>query len=133
MGMTAKTRLLTAIDGGTPDRLPVTTHFLMPQFLDACMGGISEDQFFDTCGWDPITYTTPHRPEPGGREYFDPNQAAPGFLESRRVASDHWRVESEPLPAGRTRPPATASSRPRARSAWSWRPTPIRRGWPSRW
>ena len=56
------------------------------------MGGISEDEFFDTCGWDPITYTTPHRPDPGGGEYYDPNQAEPGFLESRRVASDHWRV-----------------------------------------
>ena len=103
MSMTAKQRMLTALDGGIPDRLPVTTHFLMPQFLDSCMGGMSEDQFFDTCGWDPITYTTPHRPEAGGREYYDPDQAAPGFLESRRIATDNWRVELEPL-AGHPHP-----------------------------
>ncbi len=103
MSMTAKQRMLTALDGGIPDRLPVTTHFLMPQFLDACMGGMSEDQFLDTCGWDPITYTTPHRPDSGGKEYYDPDQAAPGFLESRRVATDDWRVELEPL-AGHPHP-----------------------------
>ena len=101
--MSAKQRLLTALDGGLPDRLPATTHFVMPQFLDSCMGGIPEDQFFDACGWDPITYTTPHRPNADGREYFDPDQAAPGFLESRRIATDQWRVHSEPL-AGHERP-----------------------------
>ena len=103
MSMTAKQRMLTALDGGVPDRLPVTTHFLMPQFLDSCMGGMSEDQFFDTCGWDPIMYTTPHRPNGDGKEYFDPDQATPGFLESRRIATDQWRVQSEPL-TGRQHP-----------------------------
>jgi hypothetical protein len=53
MSMTFKQRMLTALDGHIPDRLPVTTHFLMPQFLRNCMHGISEDEFFDTCGWDP--------------------------------------------------------------------------------
>ena len=97
MSMTSKQRMLTALDGGIPDRLPVTTHFMMPQFLNSCMGGISEDEFFDTCGWDPITYTTPHRPDPHAGEYFDPDQPEPGFLESRRIASDNWRVRSEPI------------------------------------
>ena len=97
MSMASKQRLLTALDGGTPDRLPVTTHFLMPQFLNDCMGGISEEEFFDICGWDPITYTTPHRPDPQIGEYFDPDQPAPGFLESRRIASDNWRVRSESI------------------------------------
>ena len=94
--MTPKQRMLVALDGGVPDRLPATTHFMMPQFLESCMGGISEDEFFDTCGWDPITYTTPHRPDPAEGEYYDPNQGEPGFLESRRIATDQWRVESEP-------------------------------------
>ena len=39
MRMTSKKRMLTALDGGMPDRLPVTTHFLMPHFLNTCMGG----------------------------------------------------------------------------------------------
>ena len=98
MTMTSKQRMLTALDGGIPDRLPATTHFLMPQFLNGCMGGISEEEFFDTCGWDPITYTTPHRPDPARHEYYDPDQGEPGFLESRRIATDNWRVRSEAIP-----------------------------------
>ena len=103
MNMTSKQRMLTALDGGTPDRLPATTHFIMPQFLNSCMGGISEDEFFDTCGWDPITYTTPHRPDLAAGEYYDPDQPVPGFLESRRISSDNWRVRCEPI-SGREYP-----------------------------
>jgi uroporphyrinogen decarboxylase len=103
MVMTSKQRMLTALRGGVPDRLPVTTHFLMPSFLDKSLGGISEDEFFDDCGWDPITYTTPHRPDPDRGEYFDPLQGVPGFLESRRIASDSWRVYVEHV-AGQPHP-----------------------------
>ena len=103
MNMTSKQRMLTALDGGVPDRLPVTTHFLMPHFLNTCMGGMSEDEFFDACGWDPITYTTPHRPDPAQNEYYDPEQGEPGFLESRRIASDQWRVRAEAI-AGSAHP-----------------------------
>ena len=39
--------LLTALDGGQPDRLPVTTHHLMPYFFETYLDGISEDEFFD--------------------------------------------------------------------------------------
>ena len=60
------------------------------------MGGLSEDEFFDQSGWDPITYTTPHRPDTDRGEYYDPLQGEPGFLESRRIASDQWRVYCEP-------------------------------------
>ena len=100
MNITSKQRMLTALDGGVPDRLPVTAHFLMPQFLRTCMGGISEKEFFDTCGWDPIMYTTPHRPDSARNEYYDPDQGELGFLESRRIASGDWRVQSEVI-AGR--------------------------------
>jgi hypothetical protein len=103
MNMTSKQRMLIALDGGRADRLPVTTHFMMPQFLNTCMGGISEDEFFDAYGWDPITYTTPHRPDPVQNEYYDPEQVEPGFLESRRIASDNWRIHAEPI-AGRPNP-----------------------------
>ena len=99
MVMTSKQRMLTALRGGVPDRLPVTTHFLMPHFLNESMGRMSEDEFFDQCGWDPITYTTPHRPDSRHGEYYDPLQGTPGFLESRRIASDQWRVYVEPIPA----------------------------------
>jgi uroporphyrinogen decarboxylase len=103
MNMTSKQRMLITLDGGIADRLPVTTHFLMPSFLNNCMGGMSEVEFFDACGWDPITYATLHRPASGGDEYYDPEQGEPGFLESRRIATDQWRVRSEPV-AGREHP-----------------------------
>jgi uroporphyrinogen-III decarboxylase len=95
--MTPKERMLVALDGGMPDRLPVTTHFLMPHFLQTSMDGMSEAEFFDACGWDPIMYTTPHRPDPARGEYYDPEQGTPGFLESRRIATDHWRVHCEAI------------------------------------
>ena len=87
MSMTSKQRMLVALDGGVPDRLPVTTHFLLPHLLNMCMGGMSEDEFFDACGWDPILYTVPHRPDQTRGEYYDPDQGEPGFLESRRIAA----------------------------------------------
>jgi hypothetical protein len=39
MSMTPKQRLLTALQRGKPDRLPVTTHHLMLYFPDKYMGG----------------------------------------------------------------------------------------------
>ena len=40
----------------------------------------------------------PHRHDPSAGEYPDPNQGEIGFLESRRVASDAWRITFEDLP-----------------------------------
>lgn len=98
MGMTSKQRMLTALDGGVPDRLPVTTHHLMSYFLDKYMGGMSDQEFFDYFGLDPITWIVPHRPDPDAGEYYDPLQGEPGFLESRRIATDNWRIEFEEVP-----------------------------------
>ena len=39
-----------------------------------------------------------HRPDEAAGEYYDPLQGTPGFLEARRVASDHWRVYPETIP-----------------------------------
>ena len=98
MTMTAKQRLVTALERGVADRLPVTTHHLMPYFLDKYMGGMSNQACFEHFGLDPITWTVPHRPDTAAGEYFDPQQGAIGFLESRRIASDSWRVEWEDVP-----------------------------------
>ena len=99
MQMTSRERLLTAITGGVPDRLPVTTHHVMPYFLDTYMGGMSYHAFFDHFGLDAILWAVPHRPDTSEGEYPDPLQQEIGFLESRRVSTDQWRVESEDLPA----------------------------------
>jgi hypothetical protein len=91
--MTGRKRLLTALARGVPDRLPVTTHHLMPAFLRG-IGGISEREFFDRYGLDAIHWTTPLRPGPGLRADPQANAA----LESWSFTSDAWRVERTPLP-----------------------------------
>lgn len=76
--MTSSGRLLAALGRKVPDRLPVTTHHLMPSFL-ASMGGLSERQFFDRFGLDGICWTTPlRRPL---------DEGGPG-----------WRLEREAIP-----------------------------------
>jgi uroporphyrinogen decarboxylase len=101
--MTSKQRFLTALRGGKPDRLPVTTHHLMPYFLDNYMGGISSDECFRLLGMDPIRWVYPHKPDPAAGTYFNPGQSKTGFLETRLISSDRWRVEMEdvPVPAGK--------------------------------
>jgi hypothetical protein len=96
--MTPRERLLTAIRRGQPDRLPVTTHHLMPYFLDKYMGGMSNQECFEHFGMDAILWIVPHRPDTSKEEYYDPLQGEIGFLESRRVSTDQWRVEYEKLP-----------------------------------
>lgn len=100
--MTPRQRLLAALNRETADRLPATTHHVLPCYLDKCFGGRTAQEFFDCFGLDAITWTVPHRPDPAHGEYYDPLQAAPGFLESRRIASSTWHVEFEEVP-GRER------------------------------
>src|SRR5512140_1235826 len=100
--MSSRRRLLTALDGKVPDRLPATTHHVLPCFLDQHFLGRSIPEFFDYFGLDAITWTVPHIPDIAAGEYADPLQGKAGFLESRRVASDGWHVEFEDVP-GRDR------------------------------
>ena len=69
--MTARERLLTAMGGGVPDRLPVTTHHVMSYFLTRYVEGISVQAFFDRFGLDPILWAVPHRPDPSAGDYSD--------------------------------------------------------------
>jgi uroporphyrinogen decarboxylase len=103
--MTPRQRLLCALDGGKPDRLPATTHHLMPSFLNGRLGGIAEREFFDRFRLDGIRWAVHHRPDAAKGEYADPRQGTPGFLEARRVCTDGWRVECEELPG--SNPPTT--------------------------
>jgi hypothetical protein len=97
--MTSRQRMLTALNGGVPDRLPVTTHHVMLAFLDKYMPGKTYHEFFDTLGLDAITWTVPYKPDTSKGEYFDPNQASVHPLDhTHRVVSDNWRIETETLP-----------------------------------
>lgn len=99
MTMTSRQRLLAALQGQIPDRLPVTTHHLQDYFRNKYLGGLSDREIFDRFGLDAIHWTVPHRPDPANGEYFDPSQPEPTSPRfSRRVASDQWRITTETLP-----------------------------------
>ena len=77
--------------------MPVTMHHIMPSFLDSYMDGISDLEFFDFLGIDPINWVMAYQYSPDKGEYFDPLHTSLGFLEARRVCSDSWQIELEPL------------------------------------
>lgn len=93
--MTPKQRLITTLDGGRADRLPVTTHHVMPYFLEKYMGGISNEAFFNHFGMDPIRWVYPHRPDTAKGNYYNPGQSKTGFLETRLISSPEWHIEME--------------------------------------
>lgn len=101
--MTAKQRFLTALAGGQPDRLPVTTHHVMDYFLKTYLNGASTQAFFDQFGIDPIHWVVAHKSDPAKGQWENPDQQELGFLEARLVFSDTWRIESEEVP-GQDRP-----------------------------
>ena len=96
--MTTKERFVAAFERRRPDRLPATTHHVMPSFLDRYLDGISSEEFFARFGLDPIRWVVAHCPNESRGEYADPLQGEIGFLEARRVSTDSWRVEAEELP-----------------------------------
>jgi hypothetical protein len=100
--MTSKQRFLTTLAGGKADRLPVTTHWVTSYYLRHG-AHMEEQQFYDAFGLDPILYLAPHKPDPSRGHYLDPDQGEIGFLESRRISSDQWRVRREEIP-GREHP-----------------------------
>ena len=95
--MTPKQRFVTTLTREIPDRLPVTTHHVMPSFLRNFMGGAGNDEFFDRFGLDPIRWVPSSKADESRGEYFDPLHV-PGYLEPRRVVSDRWRILSETVP-----------------------------------
>ena len=96
--MNSKQRFLNALARKETDRLPVTTHHLMPLFLKNYMGGISDQDFFDHFGLDPIKWIIAHSFDASKGEFFNPAQAEIGFLEARRICTDSWRFSSEDIP-----------------------------------
>lgn len=89
--MKAKERFLKALERKIPDKLPVTTHHVMPYFLDKYMGGISDQEFFDYFRLDPVLWIAAHKPLKdedficdSGKEYTD--CPAPAL-----IGSDNWK------------------------------------------
>ena len=50
--MTSKERMLCALEGGRPDRLPVSVHQWQPYHLEEYLGGISDIEAFEMFGMD---------------------------------------------------------------------------------
>lgn len=96
--MTSKQRFIAALERRKPDRLPVTTHHVMKYFLDKYIGGISNDQFFDYFGLDPILWVGAQKPDEALGEYYDPTQGEVDYVESRRICSPNWRIEPLDIP-----------------------------------
>ena len=96
--MNSRERLFTALTGGVPDRLPVTTHHVMSSFLDTYMDGITDQQFFDRFEMDAWYWTVSHKADHAKGEYEDPEQLELGIQEPRRVCTDDWRIYWEKIP-----------------------------------
>jgi len=95
--MNSKQRLLAALNRSIPDRLPVTTHHVMPYFLKTYMNGISCQEFFDRFGLDPIHWVIAHKPDAAEGDYFDSNQGELDYLEAPLICSDSWQIKTKDL------------------------------------
>jgi uroporphyrinogen decarboxylase len=95
--MTSKQRFLAVLDGKVPDRIPVTTHHVMPFFLKKYLGGITNEEFFNRFGLDPINWVSAYKPDPSKGERLDPLHT-PGYLEARRIVTDEWQIIPETVP-----------------------------------
>ena len=96
--MTSKQRLLVAINREVPDRLPVTTHHVMPFFLDKHLDGASNEDFFARFGLDPIDWVVAHTCNEVKGEFQRRREGDDGFLAASIVESDSWRVAFEDIP-----------------------------------
>jgi hypothetical protein len=85
--------MLTALNCGKPDRLPVTTHHPMQYFLDNVLDGINNDKFFDRFGLDGNTYPVKLKPDESKGQYIF--ESVVGTI----VASDNWRPTVEKVEA----------------------------------
>jgi len=95
--LNSKERFIKTLERGKADRMPVTMHHIMPSFLDNYMDGISDLEFFDFLGIDPINWVMAYQFSPDKGEYFDPLHTSLGFLEARRVCSDSWQIALESM------------------------------------
>ncbi|MCP4728187.1 MAG: hypothetical protein GY863_24320 [bacterium] len=95
--MTSKERFLKAINLEKPDRLPVTTHHLMPSFLEKPMNGMSDDEFFDHFSLDPVRWIMEYTCDSSKGEYPDPLTTDLDFFNIKRIASDNWRFQLEKI------------------------------------
>jgi hypothetical protein len=89
--LTPRQRLVAALDRQAPDRLPVTTHHVMPFFLNKYMGGMDVPTFFQHFGLDPIVWAFDMAPNLDRGEYWAPIEGLEQFG-AQAIQSDTWRI-----------------------------------------
>jgi len=97
--------MLTALDMGVPDRLPCTTHEIIPFFLDSCVDGISESEFFDKFQLDKTIWLNPLRALNGvGAGVGVGEKVSPiENLYQPFIETGEWKLQSESVSqSGRT-------------------------------
>ena len=95
--MKSKQRLMSAINRQIPDRLPVTTHHIMPYFLNKYMKGMDNDHFFAETGLDPIIWITPYMPDEKKGQFRIDSSNEPDIFSIRKIFSEKWRIEEQAL------------------------------------
>ncbi|MBN1557562.1 MAG: hypothetical protein JW951_05385 [Lentisphaerae bacterium] len=78
---------MTAVNREKGDRLPATTHHVMPYFLNRYMNGVSIPEFFEQTGLDFILRTIPQKPDEAAG-------ASGGYI---LAPSDHF-FDADPVP-----------------------------------
>ncbi len=92
MTLSSRQRMLKALCGQKPDRLPVTTHHVQPYFLNKYMKGMTNEQFFEHFGFDQIVWTNSLLV--GSNEYTVEYKSSMGFT-FVFICNDQWRIETE--------------------------------------
>ncbi len=93
--MNTKERFLKAINREITDRLPFTTHHVMPYYTKKYLNGINGREFFDYFEIDPIEWIVELTPNIG--EYFNNIDEDSKFVLEKWICSDNWRIEIEEL------------------------------------
>jgi len=89
--MKSKQRLLAAIDGNIPDRLPCTTHELIPYYLKNDLNGISEAEFFESFQLDKTVWLNPLKAQSeAGQTLITAHDIYQPFVET-----DTWKLDVE--------------------------------------
>jgi len=96
--MNNKERFVKALERKIPDRLPVTTHHVMPYFLDKYMDGISYHEFFDFFGLDPILWLVAHKPSRDSEYIHGSGKQDSEYLAPPLIESDDWKYTIEKIP-----------------------------------
>ena len=112
--MTPRERLLIALDGGKPDRLPATIHGWMDYWRNKYMNGADQFEIYRHFGMDAQIFYFAWLDEPVVAAMYFTGDLVPG---------PDWRVACQVLKAGRRSRPFTSSPsrRPRAPSPRPWR------------